>query len=75
MFISIKLNNQIINIGQKLPDKITSCEIECFPGVSVKSEQVPAIKGWLNQLADNLDCEYVSYNGALMPISDVKKFK
>jgi len=75
MFLLIKLNNKPTNIGAMLPTAITSCIIESFPGMLIKNEQVPLVKRWLNDLVDNLTCEYMSFNGTLTKITDIKKFK
>lgn len=74
MFYKISINNKAVQLGQPLPEVITSCVIDVFPGVTIPSEQVPQLKVWLNQLHDKLACEYVQYNGVLMQPSDLNKF-
>jgi len=75
MFLSIKLNTVPVNIGAKLPSTITSCVIESFPGILIKTEQVPLVKKWLNDMVDKLTCKYVSFNGTLIETIEIQKFK
>jgi hypothetical protein len=75
MFLSIKLNNTPVNIGAKLPETVNSLVIESFPGILIRTNQVPLVKQWLNSIVDKLTCEYVSFNGTLIKRINVKKFK
>jgi hypothetical protein len=72
--VTIIINNRKVMLGEPLPKSIANLEISCFPGVSIPLEQAPLIKQWLNQIVDNVDCEYVTYNKVLIPSNELKKF-
>lgn len=71
---SIAINGQPYQLGQPPPTKITHLDIAIRMPMQVPSDQTPHIKAWLNSVIDNLDCDYVTYNGTLIPASELTKF-
>jgi hypothetical protein len=74
--ILISINKQIVQIGCKLPDKITEFAVQTNPFIRLEVEPAQAtfIKSWLNDVVDRLDTEYVLYNGTLIKSADLRKF-
>lgn len=71
----IYLNGIPVQLGSPLPTTITSLQIQMPPMlISFPSEQVPALKEWLNSIVDHLDCDYFSYNGVLISTNEITKF-
>lgn len=72
----IRVNERQIQLGEPLPDVIHYLNITCIGGISVPTTQVPDIKQWLNLLISRISSttEFVTYNGVLIPIEDVKAF-
>jgi hypothetical protein len=74
--ILISINKQIVQIGCKVPDKITEFAVQTNPFIRLEVEPAQAtfIKSWLNYVVDRLDTEYVLYNGTLIKSADLRKF-
>ncbi len=71
----IHLNGIPVQLGAPLPFAITCLQIQMpFMPISFPSEQVPALKTWLNSIVDCLDCDYFTYNGVLIPTDEITKF-
>jgi len=73
--ITILINNQSTQIGSELPDVVNQLEVRISPlGIlQVPKLQTPAIKQWIKLLISRLDCDYVTYNGILIPVSELKE--
>ena len=74
--VKIIINNGLYQLLQPLPSSITSFCIEYNPNIRVKfsKEQTPHVKAWFNDIIERLDTDYVSFNGVLIPSSDLNKF-
>lgn len=71
----IYLNGIPVQLGSPLPVSIHSLQIQMpIMSIAFPSEQVPALKEWLNSIVDRLDCDYFSYNGVLIPTNEITKF-
>jgi len=68
----IIINGQSIQLGDNLPNPITSVEIQCPPGIVIHPQQAPLIRRWLRTLIDNCTATYIMYNGTLLPVSEMK---
>ena len=73
-FISISINNQLVELGSPLPDSIYEFSVLLFMNVTLDVASAIAIKAWLNNIVDRLDTDYVSYNNALIPTNELVKF-
>ena len=75
--LEIILNNQPYQIGQPLPDTISSCHITYMSQFGqlllVPSEQVPLIKGWLIDMISRCICEYLTINETFYRIDELPK--
>ena len=75
--LEITLNNQPYQIGQPLPDTITSCHIDYLSQfgqmILIPPEQVPLIKAWLLDMISRCTCEYLSINNTLYLVADLPK--
>lgn len=71
---SIIINNQPYQLGQPPPTQITHLDITIHMPIQIPSNQTPHIKAWLNLIIERLDCDYVTYNGTLIPTSELTKF-
>jgi len=73
--ITILINNQPTQIGSELPDVVNQLEVRVSPlGIlQVPKLQTPAIKQWIKLLVSRLECDYVTYNGILIPVSELKE--
>lgn len=77
MFIepfSIVINSNKIRIGDPLPQTIHYFEVTIHMPMHIQTQQVPLVKQWLNDVIDKLECEYVIYNGILIPSDELQKF-
>lgn len=74
--ILIRINKQLVQIGCKLPDKITEFAVQTNPLIRLEVDPAQAtfIKSWLNDVMDRLDTEYVLYNGTLIKSAELRKF-
>ena len=74
--ILISINKQLVQLGCKLPDKITEFAVQTNPFIQLQVDPTEAtfIKSWLNDIVDRLDTEYVLYNGTLIKSTDLRKF-
>ena len=74
--ILISINKQLVQIGCKLPDKITEFAVQTNPFIRLEVEPAQAtfIKSWLNDVMDRLDTEYVLYNGTLIKSAELRRF-
>lgn len=71
----IYLNGTPTQLGSPLPSTIHSLVIHMPPvPIAFPEHQVPALKAWLNDLVDRLDCDYFSYNNVLIPTNEITKF-
>ena len=73
-FISVSINNQLVELGSPLPDSIYELSVLLFMNVTLDAASTTAIKAWLNNIVDRLDTDYVSYNNVLIPINELVKF-
>ena len=73
-FISISINNQLVELVSPLPDSIYEFSVLLFMNVTLDATSAIAIKAWLNNIVDRLDTDYVSYNNALIPTNELVKF-
>ena len=73
--ITILINNQPTQIGSELPDVVNQLEVRVSPlGIlQVPKLQTPAIKQWIKLLISRLECDYITYNGILIPVSELKE--
>ena len=73
-FISVSINNQLVELGSPLPDSIYEFSVLLFMNVTLDAASTIAIKAWLNNIVDRLDTDYVSYNNVLIPTNELVKF-
>ena len=73
-FISVSINNQLVELGSPLPDSIYEFSVLLFMNVTLDAASTIAIKAWLNNIVDRLDTGYVSYNNVLIPTNELVKF-
>ena len=73
-FISVSINNQLVELGSPLPDSIYEFSVLLFMNVTLDAASTTAIKAWLNNIVDRLDTDYVSYNNVLIPTNELVKF-
>ena len=73
-FISVSINNQLVELGSPLPDSIYEFSILLFMNVALNAASTIAVKAWLNNIIDRLDTDYVSYNNVLIPANELVKF-
>ena len=73
-FISVSINNQLVELGSPLPDSIYEFSVLLFMNVTLDAASTIAIKAWLNNIIDRLDTDYVSYNNVLIPTNELVKF-
>jgi len=73
--ITILINNLPVQIGSELPDVVNQLEVRISPlGIlQVPKLQTPAIKQWIKLLISRLECDYITYNGTLIPVSELKE--
>ena len=71
---SITINGQPYQLGQPPPTQITHLDITIRMPMQVPSNQIPHIKAWLNSIIDHLACDYVTYNDALIPATELTSF-
>ena len=75
--LEIILNNQPYQIGQPLPDTISSCHITYMSQFGqlllVPPEQVPLIKGWLIDMISRCTCEYLTINETFYRVDELPK--
>ena len=75
--LEIILNNQPYQIGQPLPDTISSCHINYLSQfgqiVLIPKEQEPIIRQWLLDMITRCTCEYLSINNTLYLVADLPK--
>lgn len=73
--IVILINGNRVAIGEELPAIIQSFSLSTMGfQINIPSSQSPQVKQWLNTIIDSLDCDYVEYNGILIPSSELRKF-
>lgn len=74
--LQIYINGILFNLGQPLPETITSLEIiyQALIPIQYPLDQDKAIKSWFNQLIDKCTCEYASYNHTLCRVDELTKF-
>ena len=73
-FISVSINNQLVELGSPLPDSIHEFSVLLFMNVTLDAASTIAVKAWLNNIVDRLDTDYVSYNNVLIPTNELVKF-
>ena len=73
-FVSISINNQLVELGSPLPDSIYEFSVLLFMNVTLDAASTIAVKAWLNNIVDRLDTDYVSYNNVLIPTNELVKF-
>ena len=73
-FISVSINNQLVELGAPLPDSIYEFSVLLFMNVALNAASTIAVKAWLNNIVDRLDTDYVSYNNVLIPTNELVKF-
>ena len=73
-FISVSINNQLVELGAPLPDSIYEFSVLLFMNATLDAASVVALKAWLNNIVDRLDTDYVSYNNVLIPTNELVKF-
>ena len=75
--LEIILNDQPYNIGQPLPDTISSCHINYMSQFGqmllVPPEQVPLIKSWLIDMISRCTCEYLTINDTFYRVDELPK--
>lgn len=71
---TIVINQQQVQLGQPLPPSIQHFAITISMPMQIPSDQAVHLKGWLNAIIDRLDTDYVTYNGVLIPASELTKF-
>ena len=73
-FISVSINNQLVELGSPLPDSIYEFSVLLFMNATLDVTLTIALKAWLNSIIDRLDTDYVSYNNVLIPTNELVKF-
>ena len=73
-FISISINNQLVELGSPLPNSIYEFSVLLFMNATLDAASAVALKQWLNNIIDRLDTDYVSYNNVLIPTNELVKF-
>ena len=73
-FISVSINNRLVELGAPLPDSIYEFSVLLFMNVALNAASTIAVKAWLNNIVDRLDTDYVSYNNVLIPTNELVKF-
>lgn len=77
--LEIILNNQPYQIGQPLPESISSCHINYISQfgqmILIPKEQGPVIRQWLLDVISRCTCEYLSINNTLYLVADLPKDK
>ena len=75
--LEIILNNQPYQIGQPLPDTISSCHINYLSQFGqlmlIPKDQEPVIRQWLLDMISRCTCEYLSINNTLYLVADLPK--
>ena len=75
--LEIILNNQPYQIGQPLPESISSCHINYISQfgqmILIPKEQEPLIRQWLLDMISRCTCEYLSINNTLYLVADLPK--
>ena len=69
-----KLNGEYVQLLERIPERVTSLEVLLHINVRVEHGMGLHIKTWLNDIMDRLDCEYVTYQGILIPTKELKRF-
>ena len=70
----IKINGVPVQLLGQLPIVIISLDVKLFANIQFQHGMVLHIKDWLNKIMEKLDCEYVTYQDVIIPISELKKF-
>ena len=73
-FISVSINNQLVELGSPLPDSIYEFSVLLLMNATLDAASAIALKAWLNNIIDRLDTDYVSYNNVLIPTNELVKF-
>ena len=73
-FISVSINNQLVELGSPLPGSIYEFSVLLFMNATLDAASTITIKAWLNNIVDRLDTDYVSYNNVLIPTNELVKF-
>ena len=73
-FVSISINNQLVELGSPLPGSIYEFSVLLFMNVTLDAASATAVKAWFNNIVDRLDTDYVSYNNVLIPTNELVKF-
>ena len=76
MTYTIQINNQYVQIGSTIPSQIYSLIVYYDPAIVIgfPKEHKASIEQWFNKLIDSLTCDYVTFNGILIPTSELNKF-
>lgn len=70
----ILVNGVPTDLGGYLPASIYHFAVQLYMPVQLPIEQSAALKQWLNTIIDRLDCDYVEYQGVLIPRDELRKF-
>jgi len=70
----ILINGVRTQLGSNLPATVHAFDVSLTFPTQIPLNQVPQVKAWLNSIIDRLDSEYCTYNGILIPSSELKKF-
>ena len=70
----IYINNTVYQFGLPLPDEIYHFEVNLYFSVQIPTEHAIQLKALLNNVIDRITCDYVAYNGILIPSSELNKF-
>ena len=73
-FISVSINNQLVELGSPLPNSIYEFSVLLLMNATLDAASAVALKAWLNSIIDRLDTDYVSYNNVLIPTNELVKF-
>ena len=73
-FISVSINNRLVELGSPLPGSIYEFSVLLFMNATLDAASAVALKQWLNNIIDRLDTDYVSYNNVLIPTNELVKF-
>lgn len=75
--LEIILNNQPYQIGQPLPESISSCHINYISQfgqiILIPKEQQPVIRQWLINMISRCTCEYLTINDTLYRVDELPK--
>ena len=74
--VSIIANGANLNLGGALPSHITSLVVDIKTSIipiRIPKQQSILIRKWLKALIEALKCDYITYNGILIRVEDIRR--